>query len=53
MFANLQHVARTFRAPAAGEREMIYISKGVDRHDAEARERNLARGMFARPAFGC
>lgn len=53
MFGNLKRVAKTFRAPAAGEREMVYITAAADRHDLEARERNVARGMFARPAFGC
>lgn len=53
MFGNLKRVARTFRAPAASEREMIYVTAAADRFDLEARERNVARGMFARPAFGC
>lgn len=47
MFGNLKRLAKTFRAPAAGERELVYIAAATDRYDLEARERHVARGAYA------
>lgn len=51
MFGTLKHLAKTFRAPAAAERELIYITVATDRYDLEARARHMARLNRAR-AFG-
>jgi hypothetical protein len=47
MFGNLKRLAKTYRAPAAGERELVYIAAATDRYDLEARERHVARGACA------
>lgn len=52
MFGTLKHLAKTFRAPAAAERELIYITAAVDRYDLEARERHAAHGFGRQRAFG-
>ena len=51
MFGTLKHLAKTFRAPAAAERELIYIT-AADRYDLEARARHAARGLCRQPALG-
>ena len=53
MFGTLKHLAKTFRAPAAAERELIYIT-AADRYDLEARARHaVARGFYREQALGC
>ena len=52
MFGTLKHLAKTFRAPAAAERELVYIT-AADRYDLEARARHAARGLRCQQAFGC
>ena len=52
MFGTLKHLAKTFRAPAAAERELIYITT-ADRCDLEARARHAARGRYRQQAVGC
>ncbi len=54
MFGTLKRIANTFRAPAAAEREFIYIAATTDRYDLEARERHVvAQGFYRERAFGC
>jgi len=54
MFGTLKHLAKTFRAPAAGKRELIYVTAATDRYALEARERHVvARGFYRERAFGC
>lgn len=52
MFGTLKHLAKTFRTPAAAERELVYIT-AADRYDLEARARHAARGLRRQQAFGC
>ncbi|MCM5557924.1 hypothetical protein [Pleomorphomonas sp. JP5] len=52
MFGTLKHLAKTFRAPAAAERELVYIT-AADRYDLEARTRHAARGLCRQRAFDC
>lgn len=52
MLGTLKHLAKTFRAPAAAEREFIYIAAANDRYGLEARERHVARGLYGQRAFG-
>ncbi len=52
MFGTLTHLAKTFRAPAAAERELVYIT-AADRYDLEVRTRHAARGLCRQRAFGC
>lgn len=53
MFGTLKHLSKTFRAPAAAEREFIYITAGSNRFELEARERHVvARGFCHEQALG-
>ncbi|SCM77452.1 conserved hypothetical protein [uncultured Pleomorphomonas sp.] len=54
MFGTLKRLTKTFRAPAAGEREVVYITAATGRYDLEARERHVvARGFYREQALGC
>lgn len=51
MFGTLTRLTKTFHAPAAAEREFIYVAVATDR--LEARQRQVARGLRSERAFGC
>lgn len=53
MFGTLKHLTKTFRAPAATEREFIYIAAANDRYDLDVRGRHVARGLCRERAYGC
>ncbi len=50
MFGTLKRIAKTFRAPAAAEREFIYVTAATNRLES-SRQRQMARGRER--AFGC
>lgn len=54
MFGTLTHLAKTFRAPAAAERELVFITATAGRRDLEAPERHVvAPGFYRARALGC
>lgn len=53
MFGTLKPFTKTFRAPAAAEREFIYVKAASDRYDLGARGRHVARALCRERSFAC